>query len=268
MKPLKTPLLILGVATLLLFFLGSALKISYPEKATRIIGILINDAEASEVPRIDTVIVIDTVYLPAKDENQKIIIPEEQKISICSALGCFTKDGNILKPVKGYIPLQNYIADTLDMPVITNKNVAKYKANGYLVQLTETNHLSFKKKELVKGNEWLTVKSKKFLETFSKAFHGKFKKKLQLSSALRTEEYQAKLTKKNKNATADGSMHTRGCAFDISYRDGKSKSKDLNLTATEIEWIDNWFRTNRPSNVWVTKEEVGSWCYHIVVFNE
>jgi hypothetical protein len=84
---------------------------------------------------------------------------------------------------------------------------------------------SYRLKNLTHSQPYLVPKAVDLLEEIGERFHGKLKEMnlpayyLMVSSALRTNESQQGLGKRNINATQNESSHIYGTSFDISYKE-------------------------------------------------
>ena len=156
---------------------------------------------------------------------------------------------------EGCLEAMNDIADAMHLPIVTERNIDSLKKAGFLVPITEFVKLKKVDPELA----FCTKPLSDFLENLSIEFSEKFNKRLTLTSAIRTMEHQKKLAKKNKNAAKEEiSMHVRGAAIDISYK---------NLSVKEITWLQKKFDSLKSDQrIYVIKERIGYHNFHIVAF--
>ena len=155
---------------------------------------------------------------------------------------------------EGYLETMNDIADAMHLPIVTEKNLDSLKKMKFLVPTSAY----LKKKGVEENLDFFIKPLNDYLENLSFEFSEKFNKRLPLNSAVRTVEKQNKLAKTNKNAAREeGSMHTRGCAADISYK---------NMSLKEVLWLQDKFNSLDNPKIWVIKERLGYHNFHIVVF--
>lgn len=207
----------------------------------------------------DSILIPDTITLITPKKEELVIVSYNKKrvAYLCDSLSCRTVG---FTPRDGYVSLMNIIADEMQTPVVYDSNIDSLKKAGYLVRITENvNIKSTEEDPFDMSNAYLAQPAADALDTLACHFKKKFNQKLFLTSALRTVEYQKKLTKKNRNATEEGSMHMRGCAFDITYK---------KLSREKIKWIEAELKKLKTARIWITKETRGSLCFHIVVFSE
>jgi len=207
--------------------------------------------------------ILKTIIIPAPLKKDSVATWEkiEEKEKLSEKLSDFLHQ--IQKELKsrlvnftaksGYLEIMNKIANRKNLPILTEKNLDSLKQAKYLQPLKGY----LKKDHLEPKVAFLDQPTKDFLEKLPLDFFQKFGKPLTVTSAARTVEQQIKLVKKNKNAAKGNSMHVRGCAVDISYK---------SLSGKEIRWLEDKFSSLLDSNVWVTKERLGSQNFHVVVF--
>jgi hypothetical protein len=101
-----------------------------------------------------------------------------------------------------------------------------------------------------------------FLEDLSQAFYAQFHQPIQVTSAVRTVDQQARLQRSNHNAAPiDGdtaSSHLAGLTIDI----GKSP-----MSRKERAWIDQYVFKLQQLGLVEAAEERRQACYHIMVSN-
>ena len=99
-----------------------------------------------------------------------------------------------------------------------------------------------------------------FLNDLADAHYAKFKKPLELTSAVRTVEQQAKLRRTNRNAAPiegeTASSHLAGLTIDI----GKK-----GMSRAERKWFDQYLVEMQKNHIIEAAEERRQACYHIMV---
>ena len=100
-----------------------------------------------------------------------------------------------------------------------------------------------------------------FLSDLAEAHAKQFHKALEVSSAVRTVEYQKKLMRTNGNAAAAegdiASPHLTGGTIDIA-KQGMSRQ--------ELLWMRNWLLTVQQAEKIDVEEEFRQSCFHITVY--
>ncbi len=100
-----------------------------------------------------------------------------------------------------------------------------------------------------------------FLTDLARAHTGQFRKPIEVSSAVRTVEYQKRLAFTNGNAAAaEGdvvSPHLTGGPVDI-VKQGMSRA--------ELAWMRNWLMARQVSGTIDVEEEFRQRCFHITVY--
>ncbi len=100
-----------------------------------------------------------------------------------------------------------------------------------------------------------------FLTELAKIHEAMFHKPLEVSSAVRTVEYQKRLMETNGNAAAaEGdvvSPHVTGATIDIAKQ---------GLTSREMAWMRNWLLPLQKAGKIDVEEEFRQACFHITVY--
>lgn len=109
------------------------------------------------------------------------------------------------------------------------------------------------------------------LESLSSQFYSKFKTKLIVSSAVRTEKYQDRLRRGNSNA-AQGytSSHLKGSTIDIMYfaPENSRRMSEYRMTREQQEWLDaRLLMMEMDGMAQVTKEKQQP-VYHVMFYPE
>ena len=156
---------------------------------------------------------------------------------------------------------QNQKAKEADLSRIKDeKELEKFVKNGLLVPLPEDDTLRIDR-NLQDEFRYVRPWTKRFLQDVGKEFHAKFKKQIQVNSAVRTLTYQEELRGHNRNAaTPDGpkaSSHPTGATIDIAI---------LPMTREELQWARAKFLALEKRGVIEVTEEYGQRVFHIMVF--
>jgi hypothetical protein len=158
-----------------------------------------------------------------------------------------TRNSTLKTPPRNLGHIRQYVADSQLAPI--------NNGNGYLLA------------KMTYSYPYLTVKSVDFLEELGQAYREACKKKgvpyrpFVITSALRTYESVARLTRVNRNAIKE-SAHLYGTTFDISWRGfGAEKTpsqKNLNVLIAVLEDF-------REAGACYVKYERQQACFHITV---
>jgi hypothetical protein len=157
------------------------------------------------------------------------------------------KTSSIGGPVKNYSVLKNYVS--------SNKLVRLNSGNGYLVSKMNYSY------------PYVTVKARQFIEDLGQAYMTKCKESgvaylpFIITSATRTKESVAKLTRVNRNAVPE-SAHLYGTTVDISWvrfgTEQKHSQKNLNVLIDVLMDM-------RDKEACFVKFERMQACFHITV---
>lgn len=175
-------------------------------------------------------------------------------------------------PLKGSISSmrwQNIIADRYRLERMTNlAMVKKYIAKGKLVPVANQGahyfvdeHLGELDTENKHYYRHARPFTREFILKFSADYHSKFSKRIKVTSLVRTEWYQRRLRRINRNAAPARnelrSAHLTGATVDISFEE---------MSSDEMKWIEHELKSlMRKNKLYAIKERTGG-CYHIMVF--
>lgn len=156
---------------------------------------------------------------------------------------------------------QNQEADREKLSRIKDaKHLEWMKANGFLVNLPETNEVRVDPRlepELRFCRPWV----RDFLLKLANDFYNLFHKPIQINSAVRTVKYQKRLRKTNRNAAeSDGPMassHLTGATVDVAK---------LGYTHDELRWMRQRLIDLEEDGKILATEEHWQLVFHIMVF--
>ena len=133
-------------------------------------------------------------------------------------------------------------------------------ANGQLVRVPESSGLAVNP-SLPDDRRYCRPWTARFLADLSRAHAAQFHHALEVSSAVRTVEYQKHLMRTNGNAApAEGdiaSPHLTGAAVDIAKK---------GLTRSELYWMRDRLNTLQAEGKIDVEEEFRQSCFHITVY--
>jgi hypothetical protein len=157
---------------------------------------------------------------------------------------------------------QNEEIDRLKLTRIADdQQLEDLELRGELVSLHESRYLQIAP-NLEMNRRFCRPWTRAFLEDMSQAFYAEFHQPIQVTSAVRTVDQQARLQRSNKNAAPiDGdtaSSHLAGLTIDIGKRP---------MTRRERAWVDQYVLKLQQLGLVEAAEERRQACYHIMVSN-
>lgn len=156
---------------------------------------------------------------------------------------------------------QNRYADGDDLSRMLNASmIQRFNRNGYLLKVpVSTRHYYLR--SIPSQYRYLRPWSRLFLYRLSKQYHARFKKKLRVTSLVRTVASQVRLAKWNGNAaTAYGarrSSHLTGATLDISKH---------GMTVKERNWMRRVIYSLKQKGYLYAVEEFRQPTFHIMVY--
>jgi hypothetical protein len=156
--------------------------------------------------------------------------------------------------------IQNKKANADDLSRMQNvAMIQRFRKGGYLVRVPRTSRHYYVRYVPAKYR-YLRPWSKLFLDRLSRQYYARFKKKLRVTSLVRTVALQKKLARSNGNAaSATGprrSSHLTGATLDI------SKAR---MTAKERRWMRRVLHSLRKKGYVYAVEEFRQPTFHIMV---
>lgn len=143
--------------------------------------------------------------------------------------------------------------------LIKTDQLVRIKANEY-----------YNIRPLTHSVPYLTPEAKQLLDIIGRRFQynlhkvGLPKYKFQLSSLLRTVEYQQQLTRINTNATPNESAHYYGTTFDIAYHQYDRRGRTINDPKVEAILEQTLLQLRRECRLMIIRERSNK-CFHITV---
>lgn len=156
--------------------------------------------------------------------------------------------------------IQNRAADARDLSRISEADLKKFKKAGLLVKLPRTRFLKIDGR-LPGKYRYVRPWTREFVVQLSRRFHDRFGEPLVITSAVRTVEYQQKLTRTNANAARGATRDTRsshltGATIDIAKK---------RLSAAQIRWLRARLLKNERVRRAEATEEFGQAVFHVMV---
>lgn len=157
--------------------------------------------------------------------------------------------------------IQNRYADRDDLSRMQDSEmIDRFSRNGYLVGVpASTRHYYLR--YVASSHRYLRPWSKLFLDRLSRQYYARFKKRLRVTSVVRTVESQKALATKNGNAAspygARRSSHLTGATLDISKR---------GMSRAELNWMRRVIYSLRKKGYLYAIEEFRQPTFHIMVY--
>lgn len=155
---------------------------------------------------------------------------------------------------------QNEEIDRLQLPRIANDDeLLQLEHRQELVRINDTRALTVSAK-VEDIRRYCRPWTHQFVTDLAEAHYAKFHRPLELTSAVRTVEQQAKLRRTNRNAAPiegeTASSHLAGLTIDI----GKK-----GMSRAERKWFDQYLLEMQQNHIIEAAEERRQACYHIMV---
>jgi hypothetical protein len=157
--------------------------------------------------------------------------------------------------------IQNRYADRDDLSrMLDGEMIERFSRNGYLVRVpASTRHYYLR--YISPGHRFLRPWSKLFLDRLSRQYYARFKKRLRVTSLVRTVETQQALATSNGNAAspygARRSSHLTGATLDISKR---------GMTRAELNWMRRVIYSLKKKGYLYGVEEFYQPTFHVMIY--
>jgi hypothetical protein len=155
--------------------------------------------------------------------------------------------------------LQNQLADRENLTRLTEKELPVYIQRKLLVPLPKNQYVVVDYR-LPARYRWCRPWVREWLLELGREYYKEFRRPLQVNAAVRTVEYQARLTKRNGNAAPPAgprrSSHLTGSTVDL----GK-----LRMSDAEMKWMRERLHDHREKRRVIPVEEFGQAVFHTMV---
>lgn len=169
-------------------------------------------------------------------------------------------------PIKGThesLVRQNQRVQADDLERIQDAGqLEELKSNGSLVELPETQGVTVSGK-LPEERRYCRPWTRSFLEDMAAKYYAEFKQVLQVTSAVRTAQFQAWLRRHNGNAADDdgeaASPHLTGATVDVAKH---------GMTRKQLTWARNYLLDLQNRGLLDAEEEFKQRVFHITVYKD
>ncbi|SNT31555.1 hypothetical protein SAMN05421770_107135 [Granulicella rosea] len=212
---------------------------------------------------------VSVVRLPLQMKEIPVVAPvETATVAPLPSPKLFNEHGRLIMPppLKGsheILVRQNVNADADGLERIRDdEDLARMRASNMLVALPLSEGLSVDER-LPVDRRYARPWAARFLSDMSRAHYARFQTPLQVNSAVRTVQFQARLIHTNGNAAPfegeTASPHLTGQAVDIAKK---------GLSQTEIAWMRGYLLPLIQQGKVDVEEEFQQSCFHISVYRK
>ena len=182
-------------------------------------------------------------------------------VVVLSPITAQASSRTLLKASSNSQVIQNKRADRDDLSRMKNVSmVRRFIRAGLLVRVpSRTRH--YYTRYIPAKYSYLRPWSKLFLDRLSSQYYARFKKKLRVTSTVRTIALQNSIRKRNRNAASPygpkRSSHLTGATLDISK---------AGMTSREIAWMRNVLHSVKKKGYLYAVEEFQQPTFHIMIY--
>jgi hypothetical protein len=178
---------------------------------------------------------------------------------ICPAAGLGAAPG-LLKASRSSLTVQNRRADTDDLSRMRDRAMVRRFARAGLLARVPVRTRYYYLRYIPSSYRYIRPWSKLFLDRLSRQYYARFKKKVRVTSLVRTVGLQKALRRRNANAApaygARRSPHLTGATLDISKK---------GMTGKELAWMRRVLSSLKTKKYLYAVEEFGQPTFHIMV---
>ncbi len=182
-------------------------------------------------------------------------------LGLASSLALFAGGAALLRADWNSQIVQNQRADRDDLSRMKNVAMVQRFARANLLVRVPSQTKYYYTRYIPAKYSYLRPWSKLFLDRLSSQYYRRFKKKLRVTSLVRTIALQSSLQKRNGNAAASygprRSSHLTGATLDISKR---------GMSAAEISWMRRVLHSLKQAGYLYAVEEFKQPTFHIMVY--
>jgi hypothetical protein len=182
-------------------------------------------------------------------------------IGLAASLSSFAASANLLRATWNSQVVQNKRADADDLSRMKDAAMVRRFAQAGLVDRVPSRTKYYYTRYIPAQCSYLRPWSKLFLDRISRQYHARFKKKMRVTSLIRTVAFQNSLQKRNGNAASSygprRSSHLTGATLDISKN---------GMRQAEIDWMRGVLHSLREKGHIYAVEEFSQPTFHIMVY--
>jgi uncharacterized protein YcbK (DUF882 family) len=179
---------------------------------------------------------------------------------LCPAV-IFAQAATYLKASGSSQVLQNRRADADDLSRMRDRAMVQRFARAKLLVRVPVNTRHYYLRRIPSSYRYLRPWSKLFLDRLSRQYHARFRKKLRITSLVRTITLQRALQRRNHNAApaygSRRSSHLTGATLDISKK---------GMTSREVAWMRRVLSSLKENDYLYAVEEFAQPTFHIMVY--
>lgn len=182
-------------------------------------------------------------------------------LAVVTPVAGLADSANLLRATRSSLTLENKRADADDLSRMRDRSmVRRFARAGLLVSVPHRSRYYYLR-SIASSYRYLRPWSKLFLDRLSRQYFARFKKKLRVTSLVRTVAYQNALRRRNRNAAAAygtrRSSHLTGATLDISKK---------SMTGREIAWMRRVLSSLKRQSYLYAVEEFHQPTFHIMVY--
>ncbi len=182
-------------------------------------------------------------------------------LGLAGSLSSFAASAKLLKANWNSQVIQNKRADADDLSRMKDVAMVRRFARAGLVDRVPSRTKYYYTRYIPAKYSYLRPWSKLFLDRISRQYHARFKKKMRVTSMIRTIAFQNSLRKRNGNAASSygprRSSHLTGATLDISKN---------GMRRAEIDWMRRVLHSLREQGYLYAVEEFSQPTFHIMIY--
>ena len=184
-------------------------------------------------------------------------------LAVVTPVAGVADSASLLRATRSSLTLENKRADTYDLSRMRDRTMVRRFARAGLLVSVSPRARFYYLRNIASSYRYLRPWSKLFLDRLGRQYYSRFKKKLRVTSLVRTVTYQNSLRRRNRNAAAAygarRSSHLTGATLDISKK---------GMTGSEIAWMRRVLASLKQQNYLYAVEEFRQPTFHIMVYKD
>lgn len=245
-------------------------KNSHPAYALPLLALLLTGCGSNEIERkpMEEIRIVESDTIPLYEENRS----KEITAPSCEYLESIEPTNKLRDRNTTHLLFAQHIG--LNYGYKKDKAFLQAKdslvKNGLLVPIQDCEY--YRIKEMEHSFPYLTPEAASLLEEIGMRFNDNLKAKKKkshaifITSALRTDESQRRLFRRNKNATRSTTSHLYGTTFDISYLEFfRNEDESITQYKSIQDILTQTMREMRNEKCCLVMREAKQRCFHITV---